>query len=109
MVGMMLKAMGSLISGRMWEGIISMEGPEQQEIHAASMLCSVLVPVMGVAAIKNMQSTKDIRSTMELSVPACSMGSLVCLLLCIVLTMTSNREDDCITAYLWEIASRETR
>ena len=109
MVGMMLKAMGSLISGRIWEGIISTEGPEQQEIHAASMLCSVLVPVMGVAAIKNMQSTKDIRSTMELSVPACSMGSLVCLLLCIVLTMTSNREDDCITAYLWEIASRETR
>ena len=107
-VGMVLKASGSLISGRLWDGIVAEDG---QSVHVAAMLCSVLIPVMGVSAIKNMQRTKDVRSTMELSVPACSMGSLVCLLCIIVAAniMESEGKENCISSYFWQVVSKETR
>jgi hypothetical protein len=106
--GMALKATGSFMSGRLWEGVMSEDG---QSIHAAAILCSVMIPIIGVAAIKNMQRTKDVRSTMELSIPACSMGSLICLLLCILVVggNISSSSSSCVNEYFWEVASRETR
>lgn len=98
-IGIGFKGAGGLISGRLW--------PEQ----TAATMVSFLVPLVGVAAIKNMQNTRNVHDTIELSVPACSMGSLVCLL-CIVLA--AGRTGDkgwggCLQAYFWETVSHEMR
>ncbi len=95
MVGISLKAAGASISGRLW----------QDGWSASTAAFNILIPMVGVAAIKNMQKTREIRSTIELSVPICSMGSLVCLL-CIVLigrdAQGGGQWCSCMKGYFWE-------
>ena len=110
-LGMTFKVAGSFVSGRLWEGLLL---PDGETVHVVAAACSILIPMVGVAAIKNMQGTKDVRNTMELSIPACSLGSLVGLL-CFVVVSVLNEDHqvgeggDCISSYFWEVVTRETR
>ena len=53
--GIGLKAAGGFISGKLWDGITLSDG---ETLHVATVLCSLLIPIVGVASIKNMQRTQ---------------------------------------------------
>ena len=96
-LGILFKGAGGIMSGKLYEDV---------EGSTWSAAASIAIPVVGVAAIRNMRRTQDIRTTMELSLPVCSMGSLLCLL-CIILF--SKDVLPCVEDIFWQSAGTEQR
>lgn len=76
LAGIVTKSTGSFISGKL-------DIP-----FTAWDYSSIIIPIIGVAAIRNMSRTNDIRATMELSSPACLLGSIICFLVCIFVSFS---------------------
>lgn len=98
LLGILFKLGGGVVSGRL-----------SAAMQQGGGLISMLIPALGVAAIRNMHSTKDIQNTMELSIPVCSMGSLLCLLCIVLLQQQQQGGFDCLHSLFWEVAGREQR
>lgn len=114
LLGIACKMAGGIVSGSL---LVSNMMGGGGGAGAASAIASVLIPVVGVAAIRNMRKTEDIRNTMELSMPVCSMGSLLCLL-CIFFLVGGTPEGQqqqlhhsgaCMMDFFWESAGTEQR
>jgi hypothetical protein len=97
-LGIVFKGAGGFMSGKLYEDVAG---------DGWSAAASVLLPAIGVASIRNMRKTQDIRNTMELSLPVCAMGSLLCLL-CVVLSMAT-KEGTCVHSFFWETTGTEER
>lgn len=113
LLGIVLKTAGSIVSGKLVDGIVVADAGGSSSSSSRSWwpaLTSVLIPVIGVAAIRNMRKTQDIRTTMELSMPVCSMGSLLCILCTVMLVeREANTHMSCVHDFFWEQAAREQR
>lgn len=75
--GILFKAVGSFLSSNVPEEILP-------------AACNILLPIAGVACIRNMRKTDNIHNTMELSAPVCLLGSIICLM-CIVVGAGTNK------------------
>jgi hypothetical protein len=85
-----MKSGGSFISGRL-------------NLPATAWdYSSIIIPVVGVAAIRNMRETNNIQATLELSAPVCLLGSLLCFLVCIFVSF-SQPYDSCMVDHLWDM------
>lgn len=102
LLGIVLKTAGGISSGRLF-GNIEVTG---------EALASTLIPAVGVACIRNMRKIENIQNTMELSMPMCSMGSMLCML-CIVLMAEydagSSQQVSCVWDFFWENAGTAQR
>ena len=56
---------------------------EKTKLDVADAVVNILFPIVGVLALKSMKKAKNIRETIELTVPVCGMNSLctVCIIL----------------------------
>lgn len=112
LLGIVCKTAGGIVSGRLF-GNAGTSSNIAETMDAWPALASILIPAVGVACIRNMRKTEDIRNTMELSMPMCSMGSLLCML-CIVLlsgynASSSQQQLSCVWDVFWEQVGTEQR
>lgn len=108
LMGIAFKTAGGIVSGKLWGATAT-----DRSGWWWPALASILVPIVGVAAIRNMRRTKDIRNTMELSMPICSMGSLLCLM-CIIVAdgftqLQHGEAASCMQSFFWEQVGTEQR
>jgi hypothetical protein len=91
LVAIGMKSSGSFVSGRLDLPV------------TASDYSSIVVPIVGVSAIRNMRRTNNIRATLELSAPVCLMASLLCFLVCIFVSFSQPSSSSCMVDHLWDL------
>jgi hypothetical protein len=60
---------------------------QARRLDAVNAVVNILFPIIGVIALKSMKQTKNIRETIELTVPVCGLNSLC--IVCIILMQHS--------------------